>query len=1000
MVDHEKKGPDLMHMTHFAVTLVNQKTEGKVYFRDANHRFNKHDSDWGFTQYMKLSQVRDPNEGWVGEDGSLILRVEIQGFRDTVRSDRIFYSYDYDSRKATGFVGLQNQGATCYMNSLLQTLYNTAEFRKAVYHMPTDTDETNNSIPLALQRLFYNLQHSPNAVETKELTKSFGWDAYDSFTQHDVQELNRVLCDNLEGKMKGTVVEGTVEKMFQGTLRNYISCLNVDYTSTRDEAFYDVSLNVKGCDNIYDSFDQYIEAETMDGENQYRAEGHGLQDAKRGCAFLKFPPVLMIHLKRFEYDFEHDAMIKVNDKYAFPPMIELDKYLHEDADKSVPQTYELHGVLVHSGDVHGGHYYAFLRPTADNQWFKFDDERVTVATSKQAIQDNYGGSEDVSYTLGSKTVKTSSKRHTNGYMLVYVRMADMHHVLEPAKEEDVPPELHERFLREQDEIDKKRQEKADAHKYCQIKIAREQDLKEHSGFDLFDHKKAETSVKILKTATVAEAKAQLAEQIEVPAHRQRWWHWVGRQNKTTRPDVPVSAAEEKKMIMEVWKYQSEVKVFVEVADEDVPEPAEGEESTVFAPYKASTDALMSFKFYNPEDRSLKYVGSKICSVNDSLVTISNDLCAMAGLPEGTELMAYEEIKPSMIEPVTADRSFKDAEIGGGDVITFQAATTSEEPFAKAIEHYEYIQHRVDVRFRELSNPKEDAYVMEMSRKMLYDEVSATLAEKLEVPPLHLRFTSHNTFYDQPKTHKIKRNEKLKLSDMLYGAYQPATDVLYFEKLECPITELENKKNVKVTWYDANVKEGKEHSLLLEKDAKIEQLLEKVKENVELSENGSGKLRLLEVWHSKITKIMQPSDPIYLINDYASWRVEEIPKEEDEMTEDDLLVRVQHVQKDHPLLRLFGDPFFMVLRKGETIAEVKKRIQDKLALTDEEFEGYKIALCSFLRIDHYLEDDAVMADHKFLANEYIGLEHKDTSTKSSTKRTHHSMFKEKAIVIKN
>lgn len=74
---------------------------------------------------------------------------------------------------------------------------------QAVYHMPTtENDNPSGSIPLALQSLFYKLQYSDTSVSTKELTKSFGWDTYDSFMQHDVQELNRVLCEKLEDKMK------------------------------------------------------------------------------------------------------------------------------------------------------------------------------------------------------------------------------------------------------------------------------------------------------------------------------------------------------------------------------------------------------------------------------------------------------------------------------------------------------------------------------------------------------------------------------------------------------------------------------------------------------------------------------------------------------------------------------------------------------------------------------------------------------------------------------
>lgn len=35
------------------------------------------------------------------------------------------------------------------------------------------------------------------------------------------------------------------------------------------------------------------------------------QDAKKGVLFIDFPPVLQLHLKRFEYDFVRDVMVKV-----------------------------------------------------------------------------------------------------------------------------------------------------------------------------------------------------------------------------------------------------------------------------------------------------------------------------------------------------------------------------------------------------------------------------------------------------------------------------------------------------------------------------------------------------------------------------------------------------------------------------------------------------------------------------------------------------------------
>lgn len=80
--------------------------------------------------------------------------------------------------------------------------------------------------------------------------------------------------------------------------------------------------------------------------------------------------------------------LQINDKYEFPDELDLDledgKWLSENADRSVRNLYKLHSVLVHSGGVHGGHYYAYIQPDR-KRWLKFDDERVRLPLNSQAL---------------------------------------------------------------------------------------------------------------------------------------------------------------------------------------------------------------------------------------------------------------------------------------------------------------------------------------------------------------------------------------------------------------------------------------------------------------------------------------------------------------------------------------------------------------------------------------------------------------------------------------
>ncbi|XP_059598304.1 ubiquitin C-terminal hydrolase 12 isoform X6 [Vitis vinifera] len=998
----------------FSLAVINQIHNKFTIRKDTQHQFNARESDWGFTSFMPLGELYDPARGYLVNDTCIV--------EADVAVRRVIDYWTHDSKKETGYVGLKNQGATCYMNSLLQTLYHIPYFRKAVYHMPTtENDMPSGSIPLALQSLFYKLQYSDTSVATKELTKSFGWDTYDSFMQHDVQELNRVLCEKLEDKMKGTVVEGTIQQLFEGHHMNYIECINVDYKSTRKESFYDLQLDVKGCRDVYASFDKYVEVERLEGDNKYHAEIHGLQDARKGVLFIDFPPVLQLQLKRFEYDFMRDTMVKINDRYEFPLQLDLDrengKYLSPDADRSVRNLYTLHSVLVHSGGVHGGHYYAYIRPTLSDQWFKFDDERVTKEDIKRALEEQYGGEEELPQTNpGFNNSPFKFTKYSNAYMLVYIRESDKEKIICNVDEKDIAEHLRIRLKKEQEEKEQKRKEKAEAHLYTIIKVARNEDLIEQIGrdiyFDLVDHDKVR-SFRIQKQTPFNLFKEEVAKEFGIPVQFQRFWLWAKRQNHTYRPNRPLTLQEEAQSVGQLREVSNkanhaELKLFLEVELGQDLRP-------VPPPEKTKEEILLFFKLYDPLKEELRYVGRLFVKGSGKPIEILSKLNELAGFSPNEEIELFEEIKfePNvMCEHIDKRLTFRASQLEDGDIICYQRLlqidSSQQCRYPDVPSFLEYVHNRQVVRFRSLEKPKEDEFCLELSKLFNYDDVVERVAAHLGLDDSSkIRLTSHNCYSQQPKPQPIKYRGVEHLSDMLLH-YNQTSDILYYEVLDIPLPELQGLKTLKVAFHHATKEEVVIHTIRLPKQSTVGDVINDLKSKVELS-HPNAELRLLEVFYHKIYKIFPLNEKIENINDqYWTLRAEEIPEEEKNLGPHDRLIHVYHFMKDttqNQQVQNFGEPFFLVIHEGETLAEVKVRIQKKLQVPDEEFSKWKFAFLSLGRPEYLQDSDIVSSrfqrrDVYGAWEQYLGLEHSDNAPKRSYAANQNRHTFEKPVKIYN
>ncbi|XP_025745070.1 ubiquitin carboxyl-terminal hydrolase 40 isoform X4 [Callorhinus ursinus] len=277
-------------------------------------------------------------------------------------------------REFTNLSGIRNQGGTCYLNSLLQTLHFTPEFREALFSLGPEElgsfedkdkpDAKVRIIPLQLQRLFAQLLLlDQDAASTADLTDSFGWTSNEEMRQHDVQELNRILFSALETSLVGTSGHDLINRLYHGTVVNQVVCKECKNVSEKQEDFLDLTVAVKNVSGLEDAlWTMYVEEEMFDCDNLYHCGTcDRLVKAAKSAKLRKLPPFLTVSLLRFNFDFVKRERYKETSCYTFPLRINLKPFCEQSDLDDLEHVYDLFSVIIHKGGCYGGHYHVYIK---------------------------------------------------------------------------------------------------------------------------------------------------------------------------------------------------------------------------------------------------------------------------------------------------------------------------------------------------------------------------------------------------------------------------------------------------------------------------------------------------------------------------------------------------------------------------------------------------------------------------------------------------------------
>ncbi|CAK7233107.1 hypothetical protein SEUCBS140593_008491 [Sporothrix eucalyptigena] len=218
-------------------------------------------------------------------------------------------------------------------------------------------------------------------------------------------------------RSSGHVSTSPINSIFSGLLRSELRVPGHKDSVTL-EPYQSLQLHIDSPEvrNIVDALRNLTNPEVLHGDFK-SPQGKDVSATKQ--VFIEdLPPVLILHLKRFQFDWQVNGTVKIWKKVGYPLDLEIPREIFSRTkrnmllSKPLPK-YRLNAVVYHHGkQASGGHYTVDVLREDGREWIRLDDTVIRRIRREEVAE---AGAEETGNTSvsSSSTATSANKRDAN-----------------------------------------------------------------------------------------------------------------------------------------------------------------------------------------------------------------------------------------------------------------------------------------------------------------------------------------------------------------------------------------------------------------------------------------------------------------------------------------------------------------------------------------------------------------------------------------------------------